>query len=147
MSKSTEELFNELTDARDVEDYLQQNQKDLQVPDLGLYLRTLLLEKNCKRADIIRKANLEISYGYRLFEGSKVHPGRDKVLALAIGFQLNLAETNHLLQYAGLRELYPRDRRDSIVQFGLQNNYNLDTINQILHSYQCHELDLVKDND
>jgi len=144
MPKSTEVLFNELAEASNVGDYLQQNQQEIQTPDFGLYLRTLLTEKNFKRAEIIRAANLEMSYGYRLFDGSKSKPGRDKVLALAIAFRLTTEEANHLLKYAGARELYPRDRRDSIIQFGLQKGYALDIVNQTLLAYQCQELDLVK---
>ena len=145
MVKSTEELWHELMSANKVGDYLQQNQEELKSPDLGLYLRTLLAEKHLRRAKVIRAANLEMSYGYRLFDGSKLHPGRDKVLALAIGLQLTPEETDHLLKYAGLRGLYPRDRRDSIIQFGLQKGHNLTTINQTLLAYQCPELDLIKD--
>src|SRR5574344_836485 len=136
MPKSTEELFHELTDSGNIGDYLHQNQTELQPPDLGLYLRTLLAEKNCKRSEVIRAANLEMSYGYRLFEGSKTRPGRDKVLALAFGFGLMPEEADHLLKYAGWRELYPRDRRDSIICFGLQKKYDLDTLNQTLAAYQ-----------
>jgi len=144
MPKSTEELFHELEVANNVGDYLQKNHQELQAPDFSLYLRALLKEKGCKRAEIIRDANLEMSYGYRLFDGSKLHPGRDKVLALAIAFRLTTEEANRLLKYAGARELYPRDRRDSIVQFGLQKGYNLYVINQTLLAYQCPELELVK---
>ena len=144
MSKSTEELFHELTAAGNLGDYLQKNAQELQVPDLGLYLRTLLAEKHCKRAEVIRAANLEMSYGYRLFDGSKTRPGRDKVVALAVEFKLTPDEADHLLKYAGLRELYPRDRRDSILSFGLEKKYDLDTINQTLAAYRCPELDLVR---
>jgi hypothetical protein len=145
MAKSTEELLHELVEANNVGDYLQRNNQEFKSPDLGLYLRTLLVEKNCKRSEIIRAANLEMSYGYRLFEGSKLHPGRDKVLAIAIAFHLTVPETNHLLKYAGLSELYPKERRDSIIQFSLQKEYDLNTVNQTLASYQCPELDLVKE--
>lgn len=144
MPKSTEELLHELTASGNIGDYLQENRGELQPPDLGLYLRTLLAEKKCKRSEVIRAANLEMSYGYRLFEGSKTRPGRDKVLALAIGFKLTPAEADRLLKYAGWRELYPRDRRDSILSFGLEKKYDLDTINQTLAAYRCPELDLVR---
>ena len=145
MSKSTEELFHELAAAGNLGDYLQKNAGELQVPDLCLYLRTLLAEKHCKRSEVIRAANLEMSYGYRLFDGSKTRPGRDKVVALAIGFKLTPDETDRLLKYAGQRELYSRDRRDSIIRFGLEKGYNLDTINETLTAYQCPELNLVRD--
>ena len=66
-------------------------------------------------------------------------------MALAIGFKLTPDETDRLLKYAGQRELYSRDRRDSIIRFGLEKGYNLDTINETLTAYQCPELNLVRD--
>ena len=145
-SKSTEELYHELLAARRIGDYLQDNAAELNLPELHLYLQALLREKKLTRAEVIRRANLETSYGYRLFEGSKNKPGRDKVLALALGFHLTVPECDKLLQYAGLQQLYPRNQRDSILSFALQKGQDLAAVNQLLADFGCAELDLLREN-
>lgn len=145
-SKSTEELYHELLAARRIGDYLQDNAAELNLPELHLYLQALLREKKLTRAEVIRRANLETSYGYRLFEGSKNKPGRDKVLALALGFHLTVPECDKLLQYAGLQQLYPRNQRDSILSFALQKGQDLAAVNQMLADFGCAELDLLREN-
>ena len=144
--KSTEELYHELLTASQIGDYLRTNATELTPPDLHLYLQALLREKKLTRAEVIRRANLETSYGYRLFEGSKNKPGRDKVLALALGFHLTVPECDKLLQYAGLQQLYPRNQRDSILSFALQKGQDLAAVNQMLADFGCAELDLLRDN-
>lgn len=96
------------------------------------YLCDLITEKNLKKADVIRKSELNENYAYQLFSGLKKSPARDKLICLSIGMNLTLNETNSVLKLAGLSPLYPRVKRDSIIIIGFNENKSVIEINEML---------------
>jgi hypothetical protein len=69
---------------------------------------------------VIKRANIESSYGHRLFRGSR-NPSRDTVLQLAFGFGMDTAEAQQLLKIARHAALHPKVKRDAIIAFCLEN--------------------------
>ncbi|MDR1736506.1 MAG: hypothetical protein LBR85_06530 [Oscillospiraceae bacterium] len=52
------------------------------------------------QADIIRKAEIDLSYGNQIFNGIATNPHRDYIIRLAFGFEMNEEEANRLLAAA-----------------------------------------------
>lgn len=88
--------------------------------ELTDYLRRLLEERQLGVREAIRRCNLERSYGYQLFNGTR-KPTRDTLLTLAIQLELTEEETQRLLKLAGRPVLYARNRRDAALLYCLSH--------------------------
>jgi len=128
----TEELLAELLDASRIEDFLDGN--DIKETSLSEYLQRLLAEKGLRRADVIRDANLNGTFGYQIFTGAR-GAGRDTVLQLAFAMGLTLRETNRLLQAAGVNGLYCKNRRDGIIIFCIEHSCSLQETDEELYRF------------
>jgi transcriptional regulator with XRE-family HTH domain len=74
----------------------------------------LCLEKNEKIEHVIKRAGIERTYGYQLFNGTR-NPSRDKVIQIALGLGLDVDETQKLLQVAKKSPLYVKIKRDAAI--------------------------------
>ena len=97
------------------------------------YLNTLMKKYNLKRSAVIKESQLGESFARQLFSGIRSKPSRDKVLALAISMKITLPECQKLLRAARVGELYPRNRRDAIIIFGLAKKLSVPQVNEILY--------------
>lgn len=70
----------------------------------------------------------------------KVNRTREDVLLEAVENHMSYDETQELLRKHGESELYARDRRDSIIIWGLYHNKETTVINDLCISYHCLEL-------
>lgn len=138
--KTTDELTNEICRASDVTDFLNKNQNELQQNSFKGSLKEWLELKQCTKKDVIRRSSLNRAYVYQIFSGLKM-PSRDKVIALAFGFDMDLAETDRLLKQAGYRELYARDRRDALLISAISHKKSIMDANELLfdHEIECLE--------
>lgn len=133
MKKTTNELFNEIQRNESPEKFMERNEAELRETSLSAFLQEMIVKYNIKRADLFRKAGLVGSnYGYELFQNDKKTPSRDILLTLCISFPLTLEETQYALRCAGLAILYPRDRRDAYILFGIKNGLTVDALNELL---------------
>ena len=64
MQKDTEELENELAEAKRVEDFLADNAENFRSFTLAEYLNKLLAEKNLTKLDVIQRSQLDATYVY-----------------------------------------------------------------------------------
>ena len=128
----TEELLDELLNSSSLEGYLEQNKPSSRT--LAEYLQQLLDEKGLERSRVVRMANLNDTFGYQIFKGTR-HPSRDKVLQIAFAMALTLRETNRALTAAGASELYCKDRRDAIIIFCLDRGCSLQKVNEELYRF------------
>lgn len=132
MIKNTDEMQQEILSADNVYDLLDKESESFCGEDLTGYLKDILLRKNVKRADAIRKSGLDRSYGHQIFSGRKV-PSRNKLIALSFGMGLTLDETNELMKVSRNRTLYARDRRDAVIIFALTNGMDIIEANELLY--------------
>ena len=88
------------------------------------YLQHLLEEKGLERAEVVRMAGLDATYGYQIFMGQR-NPARNKILQVAFALKCSLQEANRVLQAAGHNELYCKNRRDAIIIFCLDHGCSL----------------------
>ena len=71
------------------------------------YLVHLLEKKGLSQKDVIRASGLSASYACHIFSGER-STTRPKMLAIALAMKLTVEETQYLLHYAGLPQLYAR---------------------------------------
>ena len=128
----TEELLEELLDASDPGAFARQHH--ITSRSLPQYLDDLLVEKGLKRADVVRRAGLNETFGYQIFVGQR-NPSRNKVLQIAFAMGCTLREANRMLQAAGANELYCKNRRDAIIIFALEKGYALAEADEALYRF------------
>ena len=100
-------------------------------PELSKYLRQLLDERHLTTGEVIQRCNLDRSYGYQLFNGTRC-PTRDTLIILSFQLDLNEKQTQRLLKIAGRPALYARNRRDAAILFGLTHRLTLPQTEDLL---------------
>lgn len=102
--------------------------------DLPGYLNAKLEEKGLRRADVVREAGLNETFGYQIFTGQR-GASRDKVLALGFALKLDLHDMRLLLNQAGAADLYSKNRRDAIVIFCVSHGLTLAQADEELYLF------------
>ena len=128
----TENELDRLLHAPSVDEFL--DQQETTERSLADYLSELLATKRLERAQVVRMANLNETFGYQIFKGTR-HPSRDKVLQIAFAMALSLRETNRARRAAGANELNAKCRRDAIIIFGLDRGCSLQKVNEELYRF------------
>ncbi|MBO5164681.1 MAG: hypothetical protein J6B75_09645 [Ruminococcus sp.] len=132
--KKTDDLLKELSTADNINDFLNGNENNFIDISISAYLNKLLTEKNLKKSDVIKKSELSEIYAYQVFSGTKINPNRDKLICLAFGMGLNVAETQQMLKSCGLPFLYAKHKRDSIILFSLGRGLSVVEANELLYN-------------
>lgn len=138
-AKDTKQLENELNEANDVKNFLDNNAENFRKFTLADYLRQLLAAKNLTKAQVIRDSQLDEGYAQHIFGGRK-NPSREKILSLALAMKLTPKETDYLLYYAGHNKLYARNERDAVIAFALENQKTVLQANELLEDLKLQSL-------
>ena len=131
--KSTDQLHQSLMESPDLARFLQENEDNFRTYSVSEQINALLTEKNISKADLARNSGMSEVYLYQLLTGRRV-PSRSRMLCLCIGSTSTLEETQTLLRQCGYAVLYPANRRDAIIIYGLLHNQDLFTINDALYA-------------
>lgn len=129
--KSTAELLELLKKKNSFEEYLRETPEFID-SDLSVYLEGMLEQKGLKKAEVIRKSQLDRNYAYQIFSGTR-KPTRDKLLALGFGMELSIDEMQKVLKISEYPILYVRNKRDSIILFGLDKKVSVGEMNELLY--------------
>lgn len=121
---TTEELMQLLMKDRSFHSFLGSNAGEMGQAPFHEYLTRLREEKGESAEQIIRRSQIEKSFGHRLFKGTR-NPSRDTCLQLAFGFELDVEGTQRLLKCAGKSILYPRVLRDAAIIYSLHHQISL----------------------
>lgn len=121
---NTSTLFRRINESSDIEDFCIKSGPWFEEVIFSEYASSICKERGLVIESVIKKAQLDRTYGHQLFNGTR-HPSRDKVLQLAFGFPLDLDETQKLLRLAGKNCLYPRVKRDAVIIFALQKKMDI----------------------
>ena len=105
---------------------------DYTSPPLPIYLNSLLHRHGLTVQDVVVACNLDRSYGYQLFNGTR-RPSRELLLRLALLLKLG-EETQRLLKIAGRQPLYARNRRDAAVLYALTHGLTAEETDELLES-------------
>lgn len=139
MNKSTTKIVEELGLCADFNTFYNENKDYMVTSSLAEMLDKLLKEKNLKKSQVIKHAELSEVYAYQIFSGLRV-PERNKLLCLAIGMSLNLEEVQTLLKCAGYSSLYVKLPFDSIILYGICKKLSVMEINELLFEYDLETL-------
>ena len=129
--KDTDKLLTELTEEQNIKNFLGLNANELTELNLAIFLKSLLLNKNLKKAAVINNSGLDKTYAYHIFSGTK-QPSRPKILVIGISMQLTLDEMQHLLLHAHLNILYPRNKWDAIIIVAIKQKFSVIETNSLL---------------
>jgi len=133
-AKDTNELLHEIKQSDSVQKFLQDNQSEMVRRYLPEYLARLLQTKGLSQKEIIRNSGLDKSYACHIFSGER-STTRPKLLALALAMKLTIDETQHLLHYAGLPQLYARVPWDSILLHAISHQKTVIETNLLLDDF------------
>lgn len=131
--KTTDELFKQLQNETNIEEYLSDCDGELMDLTVAEYLEEMLKKYNLEKSEVINKSKLNQIYGYQIFSGVKSSPSRDKLLQIVFGMGLELKEAQRLLKIAGVNELYPRGKRDSIIIFAINKRFTIIQCDDLLY--------------
>ena len=121
---STDELLALLFKERNLEQFLQRNESAYLTASFSDYLNAWCRKRLEVPEQVIRRANLEKSYGHQLFSGKR-NPSRDTVLQLAFAMDADLPQAQEMLRIARRSPLYPRIKRDAVLIYCLHNHISL----------------------
>lgn len=138
--KNTSRLLSELKNAKSFVGFADKNTGVFLDESIADCLQRLCFEKNTEPAQVIRRSGIDRTYGYQLFNGRRL-PSRDKLIQLGFGFPLALSELQPLLRMAGKSQLYPKIKRDAAIIYGLNNNYSVIQMQNLLGEQKLPLLD------
>ena len=133
-AKDTNELVHELKNTRSMAAFLRENQGEMVSRSLPEYLAHLLEKKGLSQKDVIKASGLSASYACHIFSGER-STTRPKMLAIALAMKLTVEETQYLLHYAGLPQLYARVPWDSIIIHALSHQKSVIDTNLLLDDF------------
>ena len=136
MTDKTSDLLDKLTSTDTPEGlnrYLEEI-RDKYPGDLSSYIKAILTEKGMSIADLQKKSCIDRTYIYQIMDGSK-HPGRDKIIAIAIACEMTLPECQRALEIAREGILYAKSRRDSLIIYSINKKMNIMELNVLLEEY------------
>lgn len=143
IQKSTDELLKILNAEEEIESYIEENKQDLINLSLSDYLDDMLKKYNISKNAAINNSALNQIYGYQIFDGKKKSPSRDKLIQLIFGLGLDVTDAQRLLKIAGVNELYPRIKRDSIIIFAINKKVSVSECDELL--FELGEETILKD--
>lgn len=100
--------------------------------DFKTYMKSIMEREGIDRATLAKIARLERTYVYQLLDGKKCHPGKDKIILMALALRMSVKETQRALDIAGTATLYPKNTRDSILIYALNKRLSIASTNALL---------------
>lgn len=129
--KNTDDLRQELMESPDLDQFLTDNQEDFDGGRIGEMLNVLFQKHRISKAALARLSGMSEVYLHQVFAGRR-NPSRSRLLCLCFGLDATVEETQLLLKHCGHAQLYPKNRRDAIILYGLANNMDLFDVNDKL---------------
>ncbi|MCR5327749.1 MAG: helix-turn-helix transcriptional regulator [Saccharofermentans sp.] len=141
MTDKTGDLMNKLTSTdtpEELERYLEEI-RGKYPDDFSSFVKAVLQERGMSIADMQKKSGIDRNYIYQIMDGSK-HPGRDKIIAIAIACGMTLPECQRALEIAQEGILYAKSRRDSLVIYAINKKMSIMELNGLLEEYKFEPL-------
>ena len=129
--KNTGDLSFELMSQPNLDAYLSQNKDCFTNQNVAELLTDYYQRSGMTKAALARQAGMSEVYLHQVFSGRR-NPSRDRLLCLCVCLELSLEEVQQLLKEACYAPLYPRNRRDSIITYGILPRLELPQINETL---------------
>lgn len=129
--KDTNNLRQELMEAPSLDQFLSENQDSFNRDSICELLNRLFQKRRISKATLAKRSGTSEVYLHQVFSGRR-SPSRSRLLCLCFGLNASLEETQELLKQCGFAQLYPKDRRDAIILYGILNGMGLFAVNDKL---------------
>jgi len=130
MQTITQELLDGLKNATDIKAFLETYEKDFLSETPVSYLNYMISSKNTSLAKVAKASNVG-EYVYKVFSGER-KASRDVLISVSLGLGISFEETQLLLRISKFAILDSRDKRDSIIIYGLINALSVCDTNDLL---------------
>lgn len=131
IKKDTSELQNSMMEHTNLDRFLAENQGNFQNSTVPELLLQMIEKKGISKAVLAKQAGMSEVYLHQVFAGRR-NPSRSRVLCICFGLNATLDETQELLKQCSLAQLYPREKRDAIIIYGLLHGLSLFEVNDKL---------------
>ena len=129
--KDTDNLRQELMGSADLDQFLSENKGNFNSGSVCDLLNRLFQQRALSKAALAKQSGMSEVYLHQIFAGRRT-PSRSRLLCLCFGLSATLEETQELLKQCGLAQLYPRNRRDAVILYGIANGMDLFAVNDKL---------------
>lgn len=129
--KDTNNLRQELMETPSLDHFLSENQDSFNRDSVCELLNQLYQKRRISKAALAKQSGMSEVYLHQVFSGRR-NPSRNRLLCLCFGLNASSEETQELLKQCGLAQLYPKDRRDAIILYGIMNGMDLFALNDKL---------------
>lgn len=133
MALTTNTLLGRIVSGKNFNHIVDQNNESFEEQTVSGYLNELCEARGLIPEQVIKKSQIDRTYGHQIFNGTRI-PSRDKLIRLAFGFELTLAETQRLLKTAGKSMLYAKVKRDAACIFGISHEMSVMEVQELLAS-------------
>ncbi len=129
--KDTDDLKHELMAASDLDRFLEDNEDNFCPGDMPSLLGAMFEKREMTKATLAYRAGMSNVYLHQVFSGRR-NPSRNRILCICIAMEADLEETQALLKSGCTGMLYPKNRRDAIIIYGLLHGQTLFEVNDKL---------------
>lgn len=130
MNIDTKELLHRLSVSNDIKKFIDNNENEFINMKYTDFLNSILAQKRISIAYVAKRSG-QGDYVYKILNGER-KPSRDVLISIAFGMQLSLDETQLLLRISKNAMLDPRDRRDSVIIYGINEQLSVEKLNDLL---------------
>lgn len=123
MQTITEELLKELNNASDIDSFFKAHESQFITETPENYLNKMLELKGLKLSAVAKDSGVG-EYVYKIFRGERA-ASRDILIAIAFSMRLSLEETQLLLRISKFAKLDSRNKRDSVLLYGLTHHFTV----------------------
>lgn len=138
MSIDTKELLHQLKKTTDINQFFAKYETEFHKINITGFLNDMMVQKKLTAAAIAKKSG-HGDYVYKVINGER-KPSRDVLIGMAIGMELSLEECQLLLRISKFGTLDPRDRRDSVVIYGINQHNTIEQMNDLLYEMELQTL-------
>lgn len=131
MKLNTNTLMSRIIKGKDIKKVLENNAEEFEELTVSDYLSTLCSKYDKVPEHVIKKAQIDRTYGHQIFNGTRL-PSRDKLIQLAFGFEISLEETQKLLRVSGKSTLYAKVKRDAVCIYAITHNMTVMEVQELL---------------
>lgn len=132
--KTTNDLLDELlenvSDERSLDEYLHRIDT-IEEKTFPEYFEMILKKNKKEKSEVIKEAQIERSFGYKILSGSK-RATRDNLISLCIAAGCTVEELEKCLVLTGNNSLYSKNKRDSIIIYAISRGHSVLETNNLL---------------
>ena len=140
MTETQKKITEAMAQETDIFRFLEKTEGFYDERSVGQRIKDYFTEHGYSSAEVFAKGGLDRSYGYDILSDRTKHPGRDKIIMIAIGMGICLADVRDFMELTGFSPLEVTRKRDSIISFGISHGFEIRAINEVLYTEGLQEL-------